>query len=690
MYEYVPSFRWKLKIGGKDVTNRLLRMRVIQKMPQDLLFTVSMPLYQIHIDLVDVKLGDMSKGLKVHILEDTNLPGDRFLLPPFYVDSISFFEGKLRVVCLPFFVLRSFSKSIDKGNFYVQPDIFPAVLGSDQIKFKCLPTLDGYFSAVASPRLGQIFAPFVTLYTPFDAVPPSTSVGFSHVFTLSNLSSPVCLFDSDSVYSVEDVEPLPSVSTVLKPEIKFLPAPAPLFEFTGLRGPFSHLWYILFLGEEFLFLSRLSNSIFRAEFLASRQVCVFSVPEDAEFSAFLGSSYVLFSTPNRGIVIDCYSGEKVYEYAGSVLLSYAPSEVYFSDYLDSNRSMVFALLSLSKGPSITALFVTYSKEAKPKFYTATLDPIHSDLAFTFNKGVICFKGSYVALYIDIEVYFVEDKGRFYVLCVNYPYNKYACVPLDFSSRPLNVSLGIKGAFCMDNYSLGLVIHSDGYRYEVRNILRFNSSFNNMYKGNPKITFEKGSAFYEPVISPKTLPGVDTYMSKEEYSSPARFFFNNTFDTLKKGFVKDKRYYVANGSFYVSSRVKYRSNLIVKFSFDSSQIKVFRPSTAKEDSVSWNYVSSVRLFDAGLNVSVPTMYSLPVSVLPVFSSWRVKDIVAGRFLRKKDNASDWKVYNISPNRILPLGSPVKFIDTDGIEKEGRVVSSEYIYEGTEKIKIRVLC
>ena len=77
------------------------------------------------------------------------------------------------------------------------------------------------------------------------------------------------------------------------------------------------------------------------------------------------------------------------------------------------------------------------------------------------------------------------------------------------------------------------------------------------------------------------------------------------------------------------------------------------------------------------------------MLPIFSSWGIKDIFAGQFLRKKDTSSDWKVYKISPNRILPLGAPIKFIDADGIEKEGRIVSSEYIYDGSEKIKIRVL-
>lgn len=305
MYDNVPPFRWRLKIGGKDVTDRLLKMHVIQKMPQDLLFAVSMPLYQLHIDLIDVKLGDVSKGFKVHILEDTTA---RRLLPPFYVDDVSVFEGKIHILCLPFFVLRSFSKSIDKGVLYSQPDIVPAILGDKLVKQPCLPTLEGYFSAISSPVLGDSFPPFVSLYSVFDAVPGYDDIGASRVFVLSKFMSPICLFDSESVYSIMDVAPLPPVSTILKPEIKGLPAPAPLFEFTGLRGPFSHLCYVMFLGKEFLFLTRPALSVVRVMFSSSRKSYVFSVPKESDFVGFLGYSYVMFSTPKRVVVIDCFSG----------------------------------------------------------------------------------------------------------------------------------------------------------------------------------------------------------------------------------------------------------------------------------------------------------------------------------------------------------------------------------------------
>lgn len=687
MYKNVGPFRWRLKIDSKDVTDRLLKMRVIQKMPQDLLFTVSMPLYQLHIDLVDVKLGDISKGLKVHIVEDAS--SNRFLLPPFYVDSVSVVEGKMHLLCLPFYLLRSFSKFVDKGVFYSQPVIVPSILGDKLIKQPCMPTLDGYFSAISTPVLGDKFPPVVSLYSFFAADPAFGDIGASYVFALNKFMSPVCFFDSDSIYSIESVAPLPPVGTVLKPDISYSSTPVPLFEFTGLRGSFGHLWYFMGLGKEFLFLTRPSLSVVRVLFSASKKVCVFSVPEEAEFVGYLGYSYVLFSMPDRVMVIDCFSGKVVFEYKGSLLLSYAPSEAYFSSYLDADSTMLFSLLSLSKGSYVIALFVIHSAKGS-KFYTATLSAIDSSLATVFNKGVIHFKSSHVVPSIDIEVYFVEDEGHYYVLCVNYPKNKYACVPLDFSSKPLNSSLGIKGVFCMQGNSLGLVIHSDGYRYEIRHILRFSSSFDTMYKGNPKITFEKTSAFYAPVVAPKTLPGVHTYTLEEGYSSLDNSFYKNTFEQLKKSFVKDKRYYVtSNGFFYASSRVKYRPDLILFLSPDSSRLQVFRPSSSKEDAVLWKYVPTVSLFDEGLNISVPTTYPLPVSVLPVFSSWNVKDIVAGQFLHKKNSSSDWAVYKISPNRILPLGAPVKFINTDGIEKEGRIVSSEYIYEGTEKIKIRVL-
>ena len=689
MYKNVGPFRWRLKIDSKDVTNRLLKMRVIQKMPQDLLFTVSMPLYQLHIDLVDVKLGDISKGLKVYIVEDTDASVSRFLLPLFFIDSVSVFEGRVHIVCLPFFVLRSFSKSVHNGVFYSRPDIVPAISGDKLTRQPCMPTLDGYFSAISTPVLGDKFPPVVSLYSFFASDPSFGDIGASRVFALNKFMSFICFFDSDSIYSIESVAPLPPVGTVLKPDISYSSTPVPLFEFTGLRGSFGHLWYFMGLGKEFLFLVRPSLSVVRVLFSSSKKVYVFSVPEEAEFAGYLGYSYVLFSMPDHVMVIDCFSGKVVFEYKGSLLLSYAPSEAYFSSYLDANSTMLFSLLSLSKGPDIIALFVIHSAKGS-KFYTATLSAIDSSLATAFNKGVIHFKSSHVVPSIDIEVYFVENEGHYYVLCVNYPKNKYACVPLDFSSKPLNSSLGIKGAFCMRGNTLGLVIHSDGYRYEINNILRFSSTFDTMYKGNPKITFEKTSAFYAPVIAPKTLPGVHTYTLEEGYSSLSDSFYKNTFEQLKKSFVKDKRYYeTSDGSFYVSSRVKYRPDLILFLSPDSSRLQVFRPSSSKEDAVLCKYVPTVRLFDDGLNVSVPTSYPLPASVLQVFSSWNVKDIVAGQFLHKKDAVSDWIVYKISPNRILPLGAPVKFIDTDGIEKEGRIVSSEYIYEGTEKIRIRVL-